>query len=267
MARVVSVLAKDALLTVSVMAHQKEAVEKAAAEQQDKEEGRQQLADVVRRKGAEKSPALAEPWGRPRTEHNMCRNAKVTCVWPSGNTKWIRSCERCQGQKAGCKIDGALDPWSWILKPKPVRGSSGQMVADRYGCGGGGKWSWELQGHNWSQVQRWGKCGRGRGHEEPSANTTVGQLIWLVAMQSEHMAWLEAQVGQVADGLERQLEWVMDQVEWIRDQVGRIVGVMERVEGWSMARGGGRLPRVERPRTGSEQRGADDLSGPLMIIE
>jgi hypothetical protein len=71
---------------------------------------------------------------------------------------------------------------------------------------------------------------------EPLANTTVGQLIQLVAAQSEHMARLERQVERVADGLERQVERVVDSLErqmvQIGDQLERMAGVMERAEGW-----------------------------------
>jgi hypothetical protein len=65
MARVVSAWAMDVMLTISVIAYRREAAEKAAAEQQDKEEGREKLADAARRKGAEKAPAPAEPWVDP----------------------------------------------------------------------------------------------------------------------------------------------------------------------------------------------------------
>jgi hypothetical protein len=80
MAHVVSAWAKDAILTVLVIARWREAAEKAAAEQQDKEEGREKLADAAWRKGAEKAPALAEPWGGPGTEYDTCHDAKATCV-------------------------------------------------------------------------------------------------------------------------------------------------------------------------------------------
>jgi hypothetical protein len=106
MARVVSAWAKDAILTISVIACWREAVEKAAAEQQDKEEGREKLVDVAWRKGAEKAPASTEPWGGPRMECDTCCDAKATCVWRDGNTKRIRACEHCQGRKASCKIGG-----------------------------------------------------------------------------------------------------------------------------------------------------------------
>jgi hypothetical protein len=95
------------------------------AEQQDKEEGQEKLTDAVWRKGAKKAPALAEPWGGPRMECNACRDARVLCAWPSGITKWIRSCDQCQGWKASCKIDGAPDPQSRVLKPKPVQQGEG----------------------------------------------------------------------------------------------------------------------------------------------
>jgi hypothetical protein len=85
---------------------------------------------------------------------------------------------------------------------------------------------------------------------EPSANTTIGQLTWLVAVQSEHMAQMEVQMGRMVDGLERQMGWIADQVEQVGNQVGRVVGVMERAEGWSVARGGGRALGEERPRVG-----------------
>jgi hypothetical protein len=92
----------------------------------------------------------------------------------------------------------------------------------------------------------------------PSAGTTIGQLIRLVAAQSEHMAQLETQVERVADGLERQMGWIGDQLE-------RITGVLERAEGWSALRGN--RPAEERPRNGLEWRRVDQLSGPLLIIE
>jgi hypothetical protein len=101
---------------------------------------------------------------------------------------------------------------------------------------------------------------------EPSANTTIGQLTRLVAVQSEHMAWMEAQMERMVDGLERQMGRIMDQVEWVGNQVGRVAGVMEREEGWNVARGGGRALGEERPRDGSEQRRADQLLGPTIII-
>jgi hypothetical protein len=73
----------------------------------------------------EKAPALAEPWGGPGTECNVCHDAKVTCMWPSGITKRTWSCDRCQGRKASCKIGGAPDLRSWGLKPKPVQQGKG----------------------------------------------------------------------------------------------------------------------------------------------
>jgi hypothetical protein len=103
--------------------------------------------------------------------------------------------------------------------------------------------------------------------KEPSASTTIGQLIRLVAAQSEHMARLEAQVERMVDGLERQMGWIADQVERVGNQVGRVAGVMERAEGWNVARGGGRPLGVERPRNGSEWRGSDQLSGPTIVVD
>jgi hypothetical protein len=101
---------------------------------------------------------------------------------------------------------------------------------------------------------------------EPSANTTIGQLTRLVAAQSEHMARLEAQMERMVDGLERQMGRIADQVEWVGNQVGRVVGVMEREEGWTVARGGGRALGVERPRNGSERRRSYQLLGPTIVI-
>jgi hypothetical protein len=97
-----------------------------------------------------------------------------------------------------------------------------------------------------------------RATREPSVNTTVGQLIQLVAAQSEHMAWLETQVERVVDGLERQLGRIGDQLEWI-------MGVLERAEGWGARRGN--RSADERPRNQSEWRRADQLPGPLLIID
>jgi uncharacterized coiled-coil protein SlyX len=101
---------------------------------------------------------------------------------------------------------------------------------------------------------------------ESSANTTIGQLTRLVAAQSERMARMEAQMERLVDGLERQMGRIVDQVEWVGNQVGRVAGVMERGEGWNVARGGGRAVGEERPRDGSERRRADQLSGPTIII-
>jgi hypothetical protein len=148
-----TVWARNAMLTTSVIARRRRAVEKAAVEQQEKEEGWERHVGATWRKGAEKAPAPAEPWGGPGTECDTCCDAKATCTWSSGNPKWIRSCDRCRNRKAGCKIGGAPDPQSWVLKPKPVhqgegasedrpakwqrgiRGLSGQTAMD----GGGGR--------------------------------------------------------------------------------------------------------------------------------
>jgi hypothetical protein len=77
---------------------------------------------------------------------------------------------------------------------------------------------------------------------------------------------MEVQMGRMVDGLERQMGWIADQVERVRNQVGRVAGVMERAEGWTVARGNGRALGVERPRSGSEWRQLDQLSGPTIVI-
>jgi hypothetical protein len=281
MTRVVSARAKDAMLTISVIAHRREAVEKAAAEQQDKEEGREKLADAAQRKGAEKAPAPAEPWGRPRTMCDTCCDAKATCVWCNGNTKRIWACKRCWSWKASCKIGGALDPQSQVLKPKLVHqgdGASEDCTAKRWQTdaeaevGGSGVGSSRAMTGVGARGIATGVGGGGGSTgagttKEPSASTTVGQLIRLVAAQSEHMAWLGAQMERMVNGLERQMGQITDQVERVRNQVGRVVGVMERAEGWTVARGGGRVLGVERPRNGSEQRGLDRLLGLTIVVD
>jgi hypothetical protein len=246
---------RDVMLTISVIARWKEAMEKAAAEQQNKEEGREKLAGAAWRKGAKKAPALAEPWGGPGMECNTCHDTGTTCIWPSGITKRIHSCECCQGQKARCKIDGALDPRSWVLKPKLVQ------QGDRTVEGHLTKKHWmdaEVQAEG-SRVGTRGVATRVGAIREPLANTTVGKLIWLVAAQSEHMARLEKQGEKTAEGLERQMIWIGDQLE-------RMAGVMERSERseWSVRRAN-RLPE-EGLGNGMEQGGADPVEGPVMII-
>jgi uncharacterized coiled-coil protein SlyX len=101
---------------------------------------------------------------------------------------------------------------------------------------------------------------------EPSANTTIGQLTRLVAAQSKHMERMEVQMERMVDGLERQMGRIVDQVEQVGNQVGRVAGVMERAEGWTVARGGGRALGAERPRSGLERGRSDQLSGPTIII-
>jgi hypothetical protein len=276
-ARLRTAWARDAMLMTSVISRWKRVAEKAVVEQQDKEEGWEKLMGAARRKGAEKTPPLAEPWGKPGMECNTCRNAKATCTWPSGTTKRIRLCDCCRGQKAGCKIGGALDPQSRVLKPKPVQQGEGasedhpakwrRTEVEGSRVGSSGATTGVRSGGVATGVRGGGNTTRAGATREPLASTTVGQLIWLVAAQSEHMARLDAQVAWVADGLERQLEQIEDQVEWIGNQVGRVAGVMERAEGWTVARGGGRPPGMERPRNGSERRGADKLSGPLIVME
>jgi uncharacterized coiled-coil protein SlyX len=190
-------------------------------------------------------------------------------MWSSGNPKWIRSCDQCRNRKAGCKIGGAPDPRSRVLKPKPVNqgeGASEDRLAKRR------RTEAEAEGVRTRGVVTGGggrgnTTGTGAGAtREPSANTTIGQLTRLVAAQSEHMARMEAQMERMVDGLERQMGQIADQVEQVGNQVGRVAGVMERAEGWTVARGNGRALGEERPRDRLEQRGADQLSGPTIVI-
>jgi hypothetical protein len=274
--------AQDAMLTTSVVARRRRVAEKAAAEQQEKEEGWERLAGTAWRKGVEKAPAPAEPWGRPGMECDACRDAKATCTWSSGNPKWIQLCDRCWNRKAGCKIGGALDLRSRVLKPKPVNQGEGaledrpakrrrtEVEAEAGGSGVGS--SGATAGVRTGGVVTGGGgggnvTGTGAGAtREPLANTTIGQLTRLVAAQSEHMARLEAQMERMVDGLERQMGQIADQVERVGNQVGRVVGVMERAEGWTVARGNGRALGEERPRDRSERRGANQLLGPTIVI-
>jgi hypothetical protein len=101
--------------------------EKAAAEQQEKADGREKLASAAWRKGAERAPAPVEAWGGPGAECNACRDTKATCMWSLGNPKQIQSCDWCRSCKAGCKIGGAPDPRSRVLKPKPVNPGEGVL--------------------------------------------------------------------------------------------------------------------------------------------
>jgi hypothetical protein len=185
------------------------------------------------------------------------------------------------GPEAGYKIGGAPDPQSWVLKPKPVHqadGASGDHPAKRQrmdaeaetggsGVGSSGATTGVGSGSVAIGVGSAGNSTGAGAVKEPSAGTTVGQPIWLVAAQSKHMARLEAQVERMVDGLERQMGRITDQVEWVGNQVRRVVGVMERAEGWNVARGGGRALGVERPRNGSERRGSNQLSGPTIVVD
>jgi uncharacterized coiled-coil protein SlyX len=280
MTHVTSAWARDAMLSVSVIERRRVAAEKAAAEQKDKEEGREKLVDAAWRKGVGKAPAPVEPWGGPGTVCDTCRDAKATCTWSMGNPKRIQSCDRCRSRKAGCKIGGAPDLWSRVLKPKPVNPGEGaskdhpakrqRTEAEAEAGGSGVGSSSAMTGVRVGGVTTgFGGAGNATGAgatREPSANTTIGQLTRLVAAQSEHMARMEAQMGRLVDGLERQMARIRDQVERVGNQVGRVAGVMERAEGWSVARGGGMALGEERPRSGSERGRADQLSGPTIII-
>jgi hypothetical protein len=65
-ARLRMVWVQDAMLTTSVIARWRRAAEKAAAEQQEKADGRERFAGAAWRKGAEKAPAPVEAWGGVR---------------------------------------------------------------------------------------------------------------------------------------------------------------------------------------------------------
>jgi hypothetical protein len=213
-------------------------------------------------------------------ECDTCRDTKATCTWPSGNTKRIQSCDRCWGRKAGCKIGGAPDPWSRVLKPKPVHQGKGaledrpakrrrteaEVEAGGSGVGSSGATTGVGNGGVTTGVGGGGNATGAGATREPSAHTTIGQLTRLVAAQSKHMARLEAQMERMVDSLERQMGRIVDQVEWVGNQVGRVAGVMERAEGWTVVREGGRPPEVGRPRNGSERRGSDQLSGQTIVI-
>jgi hypothetical protein len=280
LARLRTAQAQDALLTLSVIACWRRAAEKAAVEQQEKEEGRERLVGAAWRKGVEKAPAPVEAWGRPGVECDACRDAKATCTWSMGNPNQIQSCDRCQTRKAGCKIGGAPDPRSQVLKPKPVNPGKGasenrpakrrqmevEVEAGGSGVGSSGATTGVGVGGITTGVGGAGNATGAGATREPSANTTIGQLTQLVAAQSEHMAQMEVQMGRMVGGLERQMARIRDQVERVGNQVGRVAGVMERAEGWSMARGGGRALGEERPRSGSERGRVDQLSGPTIII-
>jgi hypothetical protein len=290
-ARLRSAWAQDAMLTTSVIERRRRAAEKAVAEQQEKADGQEKLASAARRKGVERAPAPVEAWGGPGVECDACRDAKATCTWSLGNPKQIQSCDRCRSRKAGCKIGGAPDLRSWVLKPKtvnPGKGASEDRPAKRrrmeaeaeagggrvgssgattgVGVGSSSAMTGVGVGGITTGVGGAGNAAGAGATREPSANSTIGQLTRLVAAQSEHMARVEAQMERMVGGLERQMGQLVDQVERVGNQVGRVAGVMERAEGWSVARGGGRALGEERSRSGLERRRADQLLGPTIYI-
>jgi hypothetical protein len=271
---------QDALLHTSVVARRRIAAEEAAAEQQGKADEREKLASAARKKGAGGAPAPVEAWGGPGAECDACRDAKATCTWSLGNPKRIQSCDRCRSRKAGCKIGGAPDPRSRVLKTKVVnpgeaasedrpakrRRADAEAEAGGSGVGSSGATTGVGSGGVATGVGGGGNAVGAGATKEPSANTTIGQLTRLVAAQSEHMARMEVQMGRMVEGLERQMGQLADQVERIGNQVGRVAGVMERAEGWSVSRGPGRALGEERSRSGSERRRASQLSGPTIYI-
>jgi hypothetical protein len=277
-ARLRTARASDAMLYTSVVVRRRRAAEKAAAEQQEKADGREKLASAARKKRTEGAPAPVEAWGGPGAVCDTCRDAKATCTWSLGNPKRIQSCDRCRSRKAGCKIGGAPDPRSRVLKTKvvnpgeaasedrPAKRRRAEAEAEGSGVGSSGATTGVGSGGVATGVGGGGNAVGAGATKEPSANTTIGQLTRLVAAQSEHMARMEAQMGRMVEGLERQMGQLADQVERIGNQVGRVAGVMERAEGWSVSRGPGRALGEERSRSGSERRRAGQLSGPTIYI-
>jgi hypothetical protein len=172
------------------------------------------------------------------------------------------------------------DRRSRVLKPKPVnpgevasedhpakrRRTKAEAEAGGSGVGSSSATTGVGVGGTTTRVGGAGNVTRAGATWEPSANTTIGQLTRLVAAQSEHMERMEAQMERMVGGLERQMGNLAAQVEWVGNQVGRIAGVMERAEGWSVSRGPGRALGEERSRSGSERRRADQLSGPTIYI-